>query len=223
MDAIEDTFVLCVDLDGCCAWYEQAIKIVVARELGRDPDTMSLQDDWQFEKLDWGIADRAQFLELHTMAVAEGMFRTMPEIPGASDALWELSDEGVHIRIVTHRFVHHWAHDQVATDTTAWLQEKRPDGRPRIPYRDLCFLGQKSDVAGDVIIEDAPHNIEALWAARDHGKPAPQPIVFDQAYNRHVAGPRAYNWDDVKALVRAKRVWKTSDPLARDNALHAPG
>ena len=107
-----------------------------------------------------------------------------------------LNDEfDVHIRIVTHRLVHNWAHDLVVADTVRWLQMPRQDGRPRVPYRDICFVGQKADVNGDLYIDDAPHNIANLRAAGLNA------MVMTTGYNTHVDGLRANSWDDVYAYV----------------------
>jgi 5'-nucleotidase len=189
-------FVLCVDLDGVVADYETAFRSVVAAELGVDEASIPAQVSWDYTECGWGIRDRDHFLELHATAVARhAMFLTMPEIRGASDTLWRLSDRGVHIRVVTHRLVHHWNHDTVVADTVRWLQRPRSDGRPRIPYRDVCFIADKADVGGDLYIDDAPHNIAAL---RDAGTDA---VVFTAGYNTFVDGPRAGDWDDIETLV----------------------
>lgn len=211
-----DPFVLCVDVDGVIGDYNGFFRPFVATTLGLDESTFEEQGSWEYTATNWGIRDREHYTELHHAAVEAGMFRDMPAVDGASEALWELSDEGFHIRVVTHRLVGHWRHDRVVADTVAWLQQPSPTSpdRPLIPYRDLAFMGFKADVAGDVIVDDAPHNVEALRAARERGRPAPEPIVFDHPYNRHVEGPRALNWTDVKRLVRAKRAWTASNPLA---------
>ncbi|MFB0902618.1 MAG: hypothetical protein QMA93_07140, partial [Acidimicrobiales bacterium] len=96
---------------------------------------------------------------------------------------------GVWIRIVTHRLYVNWGHSAAAGDTVEWLD------KARIPYRDLCFLGAKSDVGADAYIDDGPHNIEGLRAA---GRTA---IVFEQPYNRDLDGLRARNWDEVEEIV----------------------
>src|SRR3546814_9225404 len=83
----------------------------------------------------------------------------MPAIEGCAAALWRLSDAGVWIRLITHRLYVNWGHQEVVADTVAWLDEHG------IPYRDLCFLGQKPEVQADIYVDDAPHNVEALRAA----------------------------------------------------------
>lgn len=220
-----DTFILCVDLDGVVADYNGFFRPFCAERLGIPVDELGPQTSWNYEECGWGIRNGEHFLELHTAAVVEGrMFRKMPVVPGASEALWELSDEGFHIRVVTHRLVRHWQHDLVMADTASWLQQPaaHDSNKPMIPYRDIAFLGKKADLSGDVIVDDAPHNVLALRAARQRGKPAPEPIIFSHPYNEHIDGPRAYDWEDVKRLVRAKRDWLASNPLAADAGPAAP-
>lgn len=181
-------FILGVDLDGVCGDYTAAFRDVVAAERGIDPATLTEQRSWDFSE--WGLtAD--DFHELHRVAVLEHhMFRTMPVVEGAADALWRLSDAGVWIRLITHRLYVNWGHAVVLEDTAAWLDTAA------IPYRDICFLGQKPQVEADAYVDDAPHNIVDLQA---QGNVA---IIFDQPYNQEVAGPRARNWAEVEEIVR---------------------
>lgn len=183
----EQWFILGVDLDGVCADHTAAFRRVVAQERGVDPASLPAQTSWNFHE--WGLDD-ATFLDLHRKAVLEHrMFATMPVVDGAAECLWRLSDAGVWIRIVTHRLYANWGHATAVADTVEWL-----DGAG-IPYRDLCFLGQKPQVDAHVYIDDAPHNVEAL---RAEGNAV---IVFDQPYNREVEGPRATSWHEVEDIV----------------------
>lgn len=183
----ERAFVFGVDLDGVCADYTRGFRDFCARRLGVGVDTLPLERSWDFRE--WGL-DQAKFEELHKAAITEGrLLASLEPIPGAAEALWRLSDAGVWIRIVTHRLYVNWGHEAAAGDTVAWLDEAR------IPYRDLCFLGAKSDVGADAYIDDGPHNIENLRSA---GRTA---IVFDQPYNRHLGGLRARTWDEVEEIV----------------------
>ena len=182
------SFVLGVDLDGVCGDHTEAFRKVVAAERGVDPATLPAQTSWNF--YEWGLDDES-FLEIHRRAVLDHrMFATMPVMAGAAEALWRLSDAGVWIRLITHRLYANWGHAVAVADTVSWLDAAG------IPYRDLCFLGQKPQVEADAYIDDAPHNIEAL---RDEGN---EVIVFDQPYNRSVSGKRARTWDDAERLVR---------------------
>ena len=107
---------------------------------------------------------------------------------GVAEALWRLSDAGVWIRIITHRLYVNWGHATAVADTVDWLDATG------VPYRDLCFLGAKPQVEADCYVEDAPHNVTAL---RTTGAPV---IVYDQPYNRDIAGPRAADWTVVENL-----------------------
>lgn len=186
-------FVLCVDLDNVVANYTDAFRTVVATEKGVDPSSIGEQTIWNFtENESWHINTISEFIELHQIGVSRyQMFATMKEIADASDVLWRLNDEGVWIRLVTHRLFEHGTHDIAVSDTVRWLQQSRQDGRPRIPYRDMCFIGDKAEVSGDLYIDDAPHNVENLRAA---GIPA---MVFSQPYNSSIEGLRADNWVSV--------------------------
>lgn len=187
-------FVLCVDLDGVVGDYEAALARVVAGVKGLDAASIGPQTAWDFAECpNWPISTSEEFLDMHKLGVSKwSMFLTMPEIEGASDVLWALNDEfDVHIRVVTHRLVHNWAHDLVVADTVRWLQIPRSDGRPRVPYRDVCFIGRKADVGGDLYIDDAPHNIANLRAAGMNA------MVMSTGYNQDVDGLRANSWNDV--------------------------
>ncbi|MCB0995741.1 MAG: hypothetical protein KDB21_11655 [Acidimicrobiales bacterium] len=183
----QDNFVLAVDLDGVCADHTRAFRSVVAVEWGVSEDSLTLERSWDF--VEWGMDD-TEFERLHRLAVVEyRMFAAMDPIDGVAESLWRLSDAGIWIRIVTHRLYVNWGHAAAAGDTAQWLDDAR------IPYRDLCFLGAKSDVGADAYVEDGPHNIAALQRA---GR---EVVVFDQPYNRDLPGRRARSWPEVEEHV----------------------
>ena len=185
-------FILGVDLDGVCGDHAEAFRRVVARERGIDLAELPPQRSWDFTEWDM---DREEFERVHRLAVVEHrMFRTMPAIPGAAEALWRLSDAGVWIRLITHRLYTNWGHAVAVADTVAWLDEHS------IPYRDLCFLGEKPQVDANAYIDDAPHNIAALRAS------GAEAIVFSQPYNAEVDGPRAAGWSECEEWVLTRMV-----------------
>ncbi|WP_419842056.1 5' nucleotidase, NT5C type [Candidatus Poriferisodalis sp.] len=180
-------FVLAVDLDGVCAQHTEAFRRVVARERNVSEDALPLVRNWNFTE--WGLND-GEFEELHRIAVLDyRMFRDIEPMPDCSEALWRLSDAGVWIRLVTHRLYTNWGHRVTVSDTVDWLD------RHRIPYRDICFLADKSVVNADAHIEDAPHNIDAIRAAGGHA------IVYDQPYNAHVESPRVHDWVEAEEMI----------------------
>ena len=183
-----EPFVFGVDLDGVCGDYTSAFRTIAARELKVAEHTLALERSWDFRE--WDLDRVGGFAELHAKAVAEDrLFATMPPIEGVRDALWRLSDAGVHIRVITHRLYVNWGHAGAVADTVSWLDEQQ------IPYRDICFLGNKPDVGADIYIDDAPHNIEQLRAAGNEA------IIFDQPYNQGLSGLRAHDWDEVEEIV----------------------
>jgi len=182
------TFILGVDLDGVVANHTHRFREIYAGLRGIDPETLPMDRSWDFHE--WGFGPD-EYAHYHRIAVMEhDMFRTMPVIAGAADALWRLSDAGIWIRIITHRLYVHWGHEKAVADTAAWLDANR------IPYRDLCFLGAKPQVEADAYIDDAPHNIEQLRAAGN------TVIAFAQPYNRHLTGDfRAESWSEAEEIV----------------------
>ena len=180
-------FVLGVDLDGVCGDHAEAFRRVVAAERGIDPLALPEQTTWDFTEWDM---DREEFERLHRVAILDHhMFATMPVISGAAETLWRLSDAGVWIRLITHRLYANWGHAVAVADTVEWLD------RQGIPYRDLCFLGEKPQVEADAYIDDAPHNVTALRAT------GAEVLVFSQPYNLGIDGPRAAGWSEVESWV----------------------
>jgi 5'-nucleotidase len=180
--------VLGVDLDGVCADYESGLRASVAARRGVDPASLPPQETTG-HFAEWDLTPDG-FREAHRVAVVEDrIFRTLDPYPGVAEALWRLSDAGVWIRIITHRLLFNGLHEASAADTAFWLDQHD------LPYRDLCFIGDKATVGADLYVDDSPHNIVALRAA---GRTA---IVFDQRYNRHLDGPRVNAWAEMERLV----------------------
>lgn len=175
--------VLGLDVDGVIADYSGGLRPYVAADIGvspgklPEPDVYSMVDAWPFEDYD-------HYQRVHRAAVEDGLYRNLPLIPGAADAIRELSDAGVHVRIVTHRLFIGGQHARVVSDTVAWLEKHC------IPYMSLCFTGLKDSVGAHAYVEDSPSNIAAL---RAEGWPV---FVADQKYNRDVDGPRITDWAD---------------------------
>ncbi len=180
-------FILGVDLDGVCGDYLGSLKKFIADDRGISPD--ELTDDVSWNCPEWDLTTE-QYEDYHTRAITEQrLFLNMSMIRGASQALWELSNAGVWIRIITHRLFLSGSHAIVASDTVQWLDNVK------IPYRDICFIGGKQDVGADLYIEDSPDNVLALRS----GDLAV--VVFDQPYNRELPGPRAANWDEARQII----------------------
>ena len=195
-------FVLGVDLDGVVANYEKKFKEITSLIKNVAVSDIPAATDWSFVKSGWPFESEEDFLATHKKAVVEyNLFNSLEPITGASDSLWELSDHGVRIRIVTYRLVVNFSHSQAVQDTISWLESPRPDGRPLIPYRDICFVKDKAHVGCDMYVDDAPHNIEVLRKAKGWDNV----LVFDQEYNKHITDPRVSSWGEIVDIVK-KRV-----------------
>jgi 5'(3')-deoxyribonucleotidase len=126
-------------------------------------------------------------IEFWDWARADGrsVFRDLPPLPGAIEALHELAREH-RIAIITARF------DWAIADTLAWLAEHR------VLAREVHFLAAKQQVACDIYLDDAPYQLEALRRAR------PQATICRRvaAYNRPVAGGTdVQSWPEFRDVV----------------------
>lgn len=187
MTSNESPFVLGLDLDGVTAHYTKGMAEVVEDDRGLARGTLPEPTDWNFSN--WDL-DKSEFIKYHTeLVVNRNGFRHLDAFEGTSEVLWRLSDAGVWIRVITHRLIISKQHAVVASDTISWLEEKS------IPYRDICFLGQKAEVGADLYVDDGPHNIETLQGDGQNV------LVFDQPYNRDCVGPRVRTWNELESFV----------------------
>jgi 5'-nucleotidase len=179
-----------IDLDGCAGDYTGALRKFVGDALGipenERMDVFPVPADYNFSN--WKYV-ATEFVKHHSEAVTAGIYAEMDMIPKASETLWKLDHDGHHMRVITSRFVKKRQHARVITSTAEWLDKND------IPYHDIMFVQRKMDVFADVNIDDSPENIINFQkAGRNY-------IIFDQPYNQHLEGPRAYNWDDVYAYI----------------------
>jgi len=190
-------FVLGVDLDGVCADFYGGLKPVAAEWLGVDVANLPDRVSWTLPE--WGV-DQAPggYDALHRFAVTQReLFRRLPPMPGAPQALRRLSTQDVRIRIITHRLFIKYFHQVAVRQTIEWLDFHD------IPYWDLCFMREKAAVGADLYVEDSPENVARLRAQ------GLKTIVFSNSTNEHLPGPRAHSWDEVARLVVAeKAAWE---------------
>jgi 5'(3')-deoxyribonucleotidase len=190
-------FVFGVDLDGTCADFYGGLRPIAAEWLGKSVEQLPQEVTWGLPE--WGI-DKAPggYDQLHRFAVTQrDLFRVLRPMPGAPLALRRLSEEGIRIRIITHRLYLKHFHQVAVQQTIAWLDYHD------IPYWDLCFLKDKAAVGADLYIEDSPENVERL---RADNHPT---IVFTNSANRHISPPRSDSWEQVVELVLSElKIWQ---------------
>jgi 5'(3')-deoxyribonucleotidase len=181
-------FVIGVDLDGVCADFYGRLRQIAAEWFERPIE--ELPEEVSYGLAEWGISDKSHYDSLHRFAVTQReLFSSMEMIPGARKYLRLLSDEGYRIRIITHRLFIHYFHATAVQQTVDWLDSHG------IPYWDLCFMKEKSQVGADIYIEDTPLNVENLRARGLYT------ICFGNSTNRHIESPRADSWKEVYDMV----------------------
>ncbi|MDR2521111.1 MAG: 5'-nucleotidase [Spirochaetaceae bacterium] len=193
----ERVFILGVDLDGVVGDFYAQLRRIAAEWL--DKPLAALTENVSFGLEEWGIADFGGYDRLHRFAVTErNLFREMTPIKDAPSILRKLSQQGIRIRIITHRLFLKYSHKTSIVQTVEWLDSHD------IPYWDICFMNDKGAVGAHVYIDDAPEKIINLRAD------GCRTIVFTNSTNRHLAGPRADTWQDVERLVlEAVDEWRT--------------
>ena len=190
-------FVLGVDLDGVCADFYAGLRPIAAEWLEVPIDKLPTTVTWGLPE--WGI-DKVPggYDALHRFAVTQrDLFARLSPLPDAAPALRRLSDRDVRIRIITHRLVIKYFHQEAVRQTIEWLD------RYDIPYWDLCFMKDKAAVGADLYVEDSRENVAALRAQRC------ATICFANTTNEGVRAPRADNWRDAeKQIITAMKGWK---------------
>jgi len=183
-------FVLGLDLDGTCADFYGRMREIAAEWTGVPLESLPTEPEWSLGN--WGIAD-GEYETFHRFAVTQrNLFATMAPLAGAPQAIRRLANEGIRIRIITHRLVISYFHETAVSQTVRWLDHHG------IPYWDLCFMREKGDVDADLYVEDSVVNIERLVASRA------EVLVISNATNRALDLPvdRAASWEAAEGLIR---------------------
>jgi 5'(3')-deoxyribonucleotidase len=193
----DSVFILGVDLDGVVGDFYGAVRKIAAEWLNKPLETLTTEVTFGLDE--WGIAEFGGYDRLHHFAVTQrNIFRDMEPIKNAPAILRKLSNQGIRIRIITHRLFLKFSHRTTITQTVDWLDNYD------IPYWDICFMNDKGAVGAHVYVDDAPENIINL---RNQGC---KTIVFSNSTNRDLPGPRANDWFEVERLVmEAREEWRT--------------
>lgn len=163
-----------IDLDGVAYDFVGHLKPYAEDQLGGSPLDAT---KWDFYE-DWGLTS-ASFWDLVKMAheAARVWHASNPVVPGTKEALEELG--------VDHEIVIVTTRPEYAGDSTEnWLQWNA------VYHDELIFAEDKTKWNLDVLLDDAPHNIEQAQAAGIRA------IIWDQPWNRHVEGERVCSWDE---------------------------
>lgn len=175
---------LLVDQDNVLADFTRVVYTEMCarghRELAPPPGTQTvypLEDHYPPELLG----------ELKAVYTAEGFFRSLPPIEGAVQAIKEMVSEGIDVRICTHPIQ---AYRNCVGEKYEWVERHLG-----VAFTTRMVLTRdKTIVVGDGLIDDNPD----ITGSRP---PTWRHIVFDQPYNRNVAGPRLIRWADWRAVI----------------------
>lgn len=117
-----------------------------------------------------------------------GLFRHLKPLPDALDVLERLNAE-YDLLIVTSSRTHAY------TEKEQWVAEHLPF----LPKENLIFAHRKDMIRGDLLFDDAPHNLRAFTAS---GRVA---VAMDYPYNRDVDVPRVTNWREFEAWLAERK------------------
>ncbi len=115
-----------------------------------------------------------------------GFFLDLEPIAGAVDGTQRLLEMGHEIVVVTAARHGH-------SDKLAWVQ----NNLPFLDYRQVVFAHRKELVRGDVLFDDAPHNLAAF-------QPYGLPVAMAYRYNEGAPGLRVQSWPEFVTLIEAR-------------------
>jgi len=174
-----------VDLDGVCCDYVAYLRRFL---LTAGRTSASLPDPVDYDLSEWFDTREAR-IAAHTAAVAAGLHRDAPTLPGAAEGIRVLRDLGASVILASARGSHGEDPMAVRRDINAWA---RTYG---VNYDDVHLGRPKSAAACHAYVDDAPADVLAL-RAEGH-----LTVVFDQPWNQHIPGPRANGWPDLPAIL----------------------
>lgn len=123
--------------------------------------------------------------EVERVYTDAGFFRDLPPLPGAVEAAHTLLELGHDVRICTSPIL---KYRYCLPEKYEWVERHLGhDFMSRI-----ILTRDKTLVHGDVLVDDNPKILGSLTPSWRH-------VIFDQPYNRHVAGTRMdwNNWREI--------------------------
>lgn len=184
------SIVLGVDLDEVVFHYIDFLREYLRSQGLQVPDEQP--ETWSLKDAGW-VPSIDDYFKYHGKAVDEGLYEKLKVIEGARENLWDLSNAGYQLNIITSRFVLPGQHQKVVSQTVKALDANR------IPYSNLSFMNNKVLQYADAYIDDSPSNVKNL---HDAGRFV---ICFDMRYNQNVeSSARATNWKEVREILKEK-------------------
>ena len=170
-----------LDLDGTMNKFVDAFRDDIHETYGKPLTEMPEPNNWNFYKNQWGYTSQ-EYVELMRDSVRRNkVFWNNKIEPYAKEIIEDIYRSGYEIYIVTARSFE-GVEDLCVEATEHWLAAHE------IPHHKLVVSNDKNNLGLDLLLDDAPHNIEN---AELHGTKG---VIFDQLWNRHLEGDRVYGW-----------------------------
>lgn len=176
-----------IDLDGVVADFNAGWMLRYNQEHGTSLVPGMVQE-WDAMVALTRFHSNAEFWEWARNDHGPGLFRNLPTIPGARDALDRL---GRNHQIVIITTKPRWA----TSETYAWIADNQ------IPTREVHITGRKWKIDCDIYLDDGPHNLERLVIER----PDRTVCRFVRPWNAPVGGAIDIDsWDSFETLVKER-------------------
>ena len=114
--------------------------------------------------------------EVEAIYNTPGFFSGLPPVPGAIAGIRAMLEAGHEVRICTSPLI---KYRHCVTEKYEWVE--RHLGADFVPL--VILTRDKTLVHGDILVDDKPEITGARTPSWRH-------VLYDQPYNRHVAGPR---------------------------------
>ena len=146
-----------VDLDNVVYDWVHAVSVwLLSNNVVDYATTKDMYDDYVAWSVweQWGLTQGEFFRWWRLGIEAEVIYAQGNLIHGARDALWRLSDAEWDIHIATNRLTKFGLHDKIVENTVSWLHDNN------IPYRQLSFVSDKTNIMAQAIIDDRYDNMD---------------------------------------------------------------
>lgn len=138
----------------------------------------------------------------HSVITAPRFYETMPPIPGAIEALREMQDWGLEVRICTAPFGKGDTAAKCEVEKRAWVKTHLGE-EWLTPERFVC-IKDKTLVAGNLLIDDKPEP-SSHWSGSLAKEPSWKHVVFSQPFNVEApecrGKPRLETWSDWREML----------------------
>ena len=148
-------------------------------------------NDWDICKAFQGIAEQDVFAPLFE----DAFWETLSPLPKSVEILHQLIADGHTVKVVTASYF------ETVPAKMKWLFRKYPF----LTWDDVIVAKDKQMIHGDVLIDDAPHNLEG----GDYEK-----ILFSQPHNKGYDATmnnmwRVSGWEEISGVISAiAKFWK---------------